>query len=97
MSDGEALYRSDRVGSEEKSKMIEILKRQKEEAENQDFEDISSGIEELDMDGDIDVEQVLQMMDKDEREAFERAVKENTLVQNIRDTIEPWVSEVDIL
>ena len=52
--------------------------------------ELSAGFDELDVD-DFDTEEVLKMMDPEERRAFEQAVKENTLVQTIRANIEPWV------
>ena len=53
--------------------------------------ELSAGFDELDVD-EFDPEEVLKMMDPEERRAFEQAVKENTLVQTIRANIEPWVS-----
>ena len=52
--------------------------------------ELSAEFDELDVD-DFDPEEVLKMMDPEERRAFEQAVKENTLVQTIRANIEPWV------
>ena len=72
--------------------MIEILKRQKQEQEEQPtLDEIQNGFDELDL-NDFDAERVLEMMDKEERQAFERAIEENTLIETIRADIEPWVS-----
>ena len=74
--------------------MIEILKRQKQEQEEQPtLDDIDNGFDELNL-SDFDAKKVLEMMDKEERQAFERAIEENTLIETIRADIEPWVSSV---
>lgn len=86
-----AALRSDIVDSDEKTKMIDILKRQKQAVEDEyTLDELDKGFDEIDLD-DLNVEEALNMMDKEERAAFETALAENTLIDSIRATIEPWV------
>ena len=69
------------VETEEKKKMIEILKRDKEEREKDLLpeemleEDEEGDQEDFDADGDFDVEEMLAQLSKEEREMFEKALK----------------------
>jgi len=85
-----AALRSDIVDSGEKTKMIDILKRQKQAVEDEyTLDELDKGFDEIDLD-DFNAEEALKMMDKEERAAFETALAENTLIDSIRATIEPW-------
>ena len=86
-----AALRSDIVDSSEKTKMIDILKRQKAEvADEFTLDELDKGFDELDVEN-FDIDEALKMMDSEEKAAFEAALAENTLIDSIRATIEPWV------
>ena len=89
--------------TKEKEKMIQILKKQKEEIENEipiedflknnlseRFEDLGLGEDENE---DIEnIEEILNSMTEEERRLFEQAIKDNSIVDDIKSKLKPWVS-----
>ena len=83
--------------------MIQILKKQKEEIENEipiedflknnlseRFEDLGLGEDENE---DIEnIEEILNSMTEEERRLFEQAIKDNSIVDDIKSKLKPWVS-----
>ena len=82
--------------------MIQILKKQKEEIENEipiedflknnlseRFEDLGLGEDENE---DIEnIEEILNSMTEEERRLFEQAIKDNSIVEDIKSKLKPWV------
>ena len=82
--------------------MIQILKKQKEEIENEipiedflknnlseKFEDLGLGEDENE---DIEnIEEILNSMTDEERRLFEEAIKDNSIVEDIKSKLKPWV------
>ena len=82
--------------------MIQILKKQKEEIENEipiedflknnlseRFEDLGLGEDENE---DIEnIEEILNSMTEEERKLFEQAIKDNSIVEDIKSKLKPWV------
>ena len=83
--------------------MIQILKKQKEEIENEipiedflknnlseRFEDLGLGEDENE---DIEnIEEILNSMTEEERRLFAQAIKDNSIVDDIKSKLKPWVS-----
>ncbi|CAG5104976.1 Oidioi.mRNA.OKI2018_I69.chr1.g1722.t1.cds [Oikopleura dioica] len=94
----EEVLKSDMVETEEKKKMIEILKRDKEEREKDLLpeemleEDEEGDQEDFDADGDFDVEGMLAQLSKEEREMFEKALKDNSIISEISENLNLWWS-----
>jgi len=97
----EEALRSDHVTTKEKEKMIQILKKQKEEIENEvpiedllenkfekKFEDLGLGEDENEEFENI--EEILNSMTEEERKLFEEAIKDNSIVEDIKSKLKPW-------
>ena len=94
----EEALRSDHVTTKEKEKMIQILKKQKQEIENEipiedllknKFEDLGLGEDEIE---DFeDIEEILKSMTEEEKRLFEEAIKDNSIVDDIKSKLKPWV------
>lgn len=97
----EEALRSDHVTTKEKENMIQILKKQKEEIENEipiedllknnlseKIEDLGLGEEESE---DIEnIEEMLNLMTEEERKLFEEAINDNSIVDDIKSKLKPW-------
>ena len=83
--------------------MIQILKKQKEEIENEipiedflknnlseRFEDLGLGEDENE-DFIENIEEILNSMTEEERRLFEQAIKDNSIVEDIKSKLKPWV------
>ena len=78
--------------------MIQILKKQKQEIENEipiedllknKFEDLGLGEDEIE---DFeDIEEILKSMTEEEKRLFEEAIKDNSIVDDIKSKLKPWV------
>ena len=91
--------------TKEKEKMIQILKKQKEEIENEipiedflknnlseKFEDLGLGEDENE---DIEnIEEILNSMTDEEKRLFEEAIKDNSIVEDIKSKLKPWVCKI---
>ena len=99
----EEALRSDHVTTKEKEKMIQILKKQKEEIENEipiedllknnlseKFEDLGLGEDE----NEENIEELLNSMTEEERRLFEEAIKDNSIVEDIKSKLKPWVRKI---
>jgi len=89
------------VTTKEKENMIQILKKQKEEIENEipiedllknnlseKIEDLGLGEEESE---DIEnIEEMLNLMTEEERKLFEEAINDNSIVDDIKSKLKPW-------
>jgi len=85
--------------------MIQILKKQKEEIENEipiedflknnlseKFEDLGLGEDENE---DIEnIEEILNSMTDEEKRLFEEAIKDNSIVEDIKSKLKPWVCKI---
>ena len=91
--------------TKEKEKMIQILKKQKEEIENEvpiedllenkfekKFEDLGLGEDENEEFENI--EEILNSMTEEERKLFEEAIKDNSIVEDIKSKLKPWVRTI---
>ena len=86
------ISRSDVISTNEKQKMIEILKRQKENIENElPLESLTQSVEETPQISD-DAEDYTKLMDQDELELFKKLVKDNSIIDMIKSDLKPWVS-----
>ena len=83
--------------------MIQILKKQKEEIENEipiedflknnlseKFEDLGLGEDE----NEENIEEILNSMTEEERRLFEEAIKDNSIVEDIKSKLKPWVRNI---
>ena len=83
--------------------MIQILKKQKEEIENEipiedllknnlseKFEDLGLGEDE----NEENIEEILNSMTEEERRLFEEAIKDNSIVEDIKSKLKPWVRKI---
>ena len=83
--------------------MIQILKKQKEEIENEipiedllknnlseKFEDLGLGEDE----NEENIEELLNSMTEEERRLFEEAIKDNSIVEDIKSKLKPWVRKI---
>ena len=78
--------------------MIQILKKQKEEIENEipiedllknKFEDL--GLVEDENEEFENIEEILNSMTEEEKRLFEEAIKDNSIVDDIKSKLKPWV------
>jgi len=87
----EQVLKSEMVETEDKKKMIEILKRDKEERE-QDLLPEELLEDEGNFDGE-NIKDLLAQLSKEEREMFEKAVADNSIISEISSNLDLWWSK----